>query len=740
MILLFCFMKKMTTPLVQVLQDSRCLPDDDFLVLCLATNVDKNFLVIEALAGTGKTTLLLDVIHRLDCDKCIVFSFSRTAVKVIKVRLVRQTGQWLKTQTFDSLFLHLNHKKVQGTEPTFQTYRDMVVESTEEDLEQFRCRTRNLNYQFCNIEYVFVDEAQDSPPEAFEFLNMCRKAGKQVVITGDRHQAIFRFMNTASLFDSVPKCHSIRHQLVISRRCIQAICDHVNTRFGLQMRSSRTDPYDNTNPLEVSIQCRLNSTMGQMYVHLVTLLNMKVIVNLSDDEGDSESKFYNAAYMEIMQKYGVTLEKAKDIFDFLKERSARMRGYFIVLSTAHRYKGDESDLSILAYDLDIDSVSDDSAEENLKYVACTRPRYGLLHTLIPHYIGVIDPLERLGKLFQKRVINVGINGVTQVASSFPVILMRMMADPRLRRFIQLATECYREHQLEWKPESGVHMKEHLNNCTGTNCTNLVGSACDVAVTWKLEQEAFRCRVLHVSVGTEELAASIDNDRKLKVMLKKELVSGALVNTYRKLIIRAKIRAILCRYLVVRYNFPLDGPMIRRGVFASACLQSYHICKSVLVFRQTVSQCCISDYNLLVNKCFSNMPPFLRDGTQWQALSVHGSLPNTPLMLKGAYDAMICDRSSSIHLFEVKCVRALRFCHFLQTMIYTAMCLVNMGSPVHYTTLWSLRDNCIYQLPSTKVRLVAQELLNNFEAFNVAISCKTDPQFYPKEYNVSEIAF
>jgi superfamily I DNA/RNA helicase len=164
----------MTTRVTSILQRSEYLSDADFITLCLATNAAcKNFIVIEALAGTGKTTLLLDVIRRLDLKRCLVLSFSRNAIRVIKVRLKKQTGDWIQSQTFDSLFLHLHGKKAKlaHQEPTFQTYRDMVVETTREDIQDFVCRTKEVNYAFSDFDYVFSDEAQVIPSDIACFSN-----------------------------------------------------------------------------------------------------------------------------------------------------------------------------------------------------------------------------------------------------------------------------------------------------------------------------------------------------------------------------------------------------------------------------------------------------------------------------------------------------------------------------------------------------------------------------------------
>lgn len=726
----------MTTRLVRALQHSKCVPEDDFLVLCLATNEDRNFLVVEAYAGTGKTTLLLDVIRRLDCEKCILLSFSRTAVKVARVRLIKQTGEWLTTQTFDSLFLHLHGARVRSESESsesasFQQYRDMVVQTTLEDLDQFVCRTRNARYHFRDIQYVFVDEAQDSPPESFQFLNLCREQGKCVIVTGDRKQAIFRFMNTASLFDVIPECHSVRHRLTVSRRCIQDICDYVNGRFGVSMRSTREYSSYCSEFLDVSFQCRLNSTMGQLYVTLMSTTAVKVKVNVAS--GESTDKFYEHAWSEIMLRYGVHQDRAREILSYMQERSARCRGPAITLTTVHRFKGDESDLTILASDLDIEHHSDDPTEENVKYVACTRPRYGLLQTTVPTYVGNPAPLQRLSTLFQARTLFPGTSSVSQVVNS-PVTLIRMMGTPGLREVVHTAYQSYRQRECTWSSNGPVGV--HPAKCRDPQCATLVGTACDVAVTWMLERKARQASVANVLAKYPEFAVSIKDDRKLHATLAQGIVSPEVVGVYKRMILRAKLLSLMGRYLVVRHSMHLHHPVVVRGVFGSAYLQSYVYFRSVLVFKREVSRCCVADFVNLAHSFQHDLPPLLRDATHWHAVSFHGAISSEPLTLRGTYDVVVYDKMGRTHVVEVKCVRHLKFTHFWQTLMYSVM--VNNGVTAHLSHVWSLRDNQLFTLPASSVASLSASVFAATEAFNRACSCKSDPQFYAKTYDATEL--
>lgn len=726
----------MTTPVVRILHHSNYLPDDDLITLFLATNVDKNFLVIEALAGTGKTTLFLDVIRRLDCERCIVLSFSKTAVKVIRVRLKQAEGTWLQSQTFDSLFLHLHGKRVQERieQPTFEDYRDMVVATTAEDLNNFICRTKHVNYAFQDFDYVFVDEAQDSPPEAYDFLNLCRRMGKHVIITGDQHQAIFRFMNTSNLFERIPSCHAVSHKLTVTRRCVQPICDYVNERFALTMSSVRTDRYDPRGYLNVSFQCRLNTTMGQLYVTILSTIMVRVEVNVAETEGESEDRFRKAALAEVCQRYGVTAERAEEILKLMQERSASCKGPSITLSTVHRYKGDESDLTVLAYDLDIDAVSDDVYEENLKYVACTRPRFGLLHTVRPRHIGDRGPLEKLAIMFRKRTISFSsVANVSQLVSS-PILLVRLMGDPTLRRYMSLVEDAYQRRSFHEKTER----TQHPPACRSSSlvCATLVGSACDVAIAWLLERQAYTSNVVNTFFHYPEFGVTTKLDRKLQATINAGKVDASVANVYRKLIVRLKTTALLCRYLVVRHGYQPHSSLIAPGIICATTLNNFSSSRSVLTLQREVPRCCVADYCNTMAEV--TLPPLLQDGHSWQAISIHSTVPDNPILLRATFDVVIYDKTGRTHILEIKCVKSLRFSHFWQSLMYAVLCQINGGTLVHHAYVYSVRDSTLVSLPSDSISAVSHELAANRDAFNCAILTRTDPQFYPKEYNPSDL--
>jgi hypothetical protein len=727
----------MTTRITAILQRSDYLSDADFITLCLATNTCKNFIVVEALAGTGKTTLLLDVVRRLDLKRCLVLSFARNAIRVIKVRLKRQTGEWVQSQTFDSLFLHLHGKKAKliHEEPTFQTYRDMVVETTVDDIRDFVCRTREVNYCFDDFDFLFIDEAQDSPPGSFHFLDLCRKHGKQIVITGDRNQAIFQFQDTVNLFDQIPRSLTVLHKLNTTRRLTQPLCDFANARWGLDMRSGRELKYKNDN-LDISIQCRLNRTLGQVYVHLLTTLAVHVKVNIeletNEDPDPTADKFRGAAWEEIQTKYGVNLDRAKEILVLLEERSHKCKGPWFVLSSVHRYKGDESDLTVLGPDVDVLTPGADVAEENVKYVAWTRARFGVLQLAVPGYLGDQQLMNRASNYIVRRALFRWPCNVSQMVRS-PVVVTAMMGNPHLRRAIDLVRACYQEHHLPLTPTP-------RHTC---DAKTLVGTACDVALCWYVERACFTHNA-QLLTDYPEFAMTVKSDKKIRTMIADNKIPHSTVQVYDRLLRRAKAAALLCKHLVVRHGFPLDHAVVVRGVLAHAVLQNFAHSRRVTVLKHLVypPKCCALDYRGIIGDCLANLPPILQDASQWQGVNIHGGTDiGEPQLLdmRGTFDVVIYDRHSVRHLLEFKCVQRLQFAHFWQTAMYSVLSTVNMGIHMHRTYVFSIRDRSLYELRQNHLAEMAQILSAHASEFNTAICCSPDTRFYPKEYDLNDLA-
>jgi len=93
----------------------------------IASNDTNKYVVIEALAGCGKTAMLTGLVKRInDKQACLLLSFTKQAVMIAKVR----TDDGLHVQTFDSLF--------------FQTVKHGLANGLDLDKTRPPTRTRHI--------------------------------------------------------------------------------------------------------------------------------------------------------------------------------------------------------------------------------------------------------------------------------------------------------------------------------------------------------------------------------------------------------------------------------------------------------------------------------------------------------------------------------------------------------------------------------------------------------------------
>lgn len=141
-------------------------------VLLLLMKKNK-YVVVEALAGCGKTAMLLTgLVKRINQKKAVLLlSVTKQTVTIAGVR----TDDNLHVQTFDSLFFQtVKHGLANGDDMdkntdayTYETFRDVSETLCENDLKTFVGKAAT-QYKMDKIEFILVDEAQDTPPQEDE--------------------------------------------------------------------------------------------------------------------------------------------------------------------------------------------------------------------------------------------------------------------------------------------------------------------------------------------------------------------------------------------------------------------------------------------------------------------------------------------------------------------------------------------------------------------------------------------
>jgi ABC-type cobalamin/Fe3+-siderophores transport system ATPase subunit len=86
---------------VHLIQEHGGMDTVDLVLFLMVLNQNNKYIVVEALAGCGKTAMLSGLIKRLPEKKGnLILSFTRQAITVARVRARKE----INVQTFDSLF------------------------------------------------------------------------------------------------------------------------------------------------------------------------------------------------------------------------------------------------------------------------------------------------------------------------------------------------------------------------------------------------------------------------------------------------------------------------------------------------------------------------------------------------------------------------------------------------------------------------------------------------------------
>ena len=716
----------------------------DLLLFLIIFNVAKKYIVVEALAGCGKTAMLSGLVQRLPEKKAILLlSFTRQAITVARLR----AGKHINVQTFDSLFYQtVKHGFVKEmgkdlTEKyTYESFRDLSETLSEEDLQDFVGKTSEM-YRLDNIQMIMVDEAQDTPPQALRILETFRQMGKTIVITGDRHQAIFEFMKTENLFDMIEPSQKVTHFLHTTKRCCAEVCSFVNQRFGLGMtpffQCENGNGPDSIN--EICVQALYNASLGKIYAKMLFTMNAPMEVMVS--EGESTQKFWDAVHHEVSRIYSVNLHKAKHIVEQRRRTLEKKHRAWLqtprewrlpmfVFSTVHHFKGGECDVTILADDLDI--YEKDSENERVKYVAASRARWGILSIRNFTWEGNAVARKRFRLAFLKCRENASRGTPPRVSSvsDLPTTVIPLIASPALDPF----TTLFREF-----------LRTNVPDCTlpkiRPELAMKVGSLVDILLGWKIESIARLHNVPEIHVASSEYTAHPLKDRKYARMKKEGLVPPDIHFELKRLIARMKIQATIGRYLVVHKHWPMMSPLIIRASLAKARLQSFVLCGNVGVLERTSLPLAAK---IRISQILSSekLPGILGTPQQWLCVNLQQHMiPNSFFFYRGSYDILIVDRQQTSHIIEVKTVRTIQPNHCLQALLYTIILYVSFGQrfPRRWQTyIYETHRNVLQPLnPEPLLRLASDNPLILPELDHV-LYAKLLPEFYNNHLSMDTI--
>jgi hypothetical protein len=731
---------------LEVLREHGRLDAVDQLVLMIVFNPDNRFLVVEALAGCGKTAMLMGLVKRINRKKAVLLlSFTNQAITVARLRMQRD-GRQLNVQTFDSLFYHaVRHSffkemamQMDTEAYTYETFRDMSEVLSEEDLADFVCQAQ-ARYRLEEIDYVLVDEAQDTPPQALSLLRVFRDMGKTVIVTGDRHQAIFGFMQARSLFDAIPAADKVVAHLCHTRRCCPEVVAALNARFGVGMVALDESHHRPAAANDVCVQALYNATLGRLYARLLFAVDAAATVDVAD--GSSSDKFWDAAYDETARIYGLPSRQAAAdaVAQRLAELGSRAGGkpapsLSLVFSTVHRFKGGECDVTVLAEDIrfgaEAASSSSGEEEERVRYVAGSRARWGILDLGEWRWIGHAGASRAFFEAFVAARFKAGLRGKPPRLAAVchgPASVMAFVACPGLRPWAEAVRGAW----------AGV--RAALLRAPDASAATWPAAAAPVVETlllWRLERMACLHGTPHVEVAFPELRARPSRDKRYARLRRAGAVDDALHREVGRRVARLKLMAAMGRALVVLEGWDAStSPLVRRCAHAKAMLASFVLSCNLLCLDAAGAPPADA-----VPRTTRALPGVLGRPGEWRSLCLKHAVPETPaLSFRGEYDVLVVDASCHSHLVSVKALQAVHPGHAMQALLCTltvGLCLPRGAGWSAY--LYETRRGRLAPLDPAPLLRLAHDRPGLVKDLEAVLSAKVTPRYYANDLAVDRL--
>lgn len=662
----------------------------DYLVWLAALNHDNaSFLVVRALAGTGKTDMLVRYVARLPRARTAVLllSFTRAAIRVANDRM----GVNIHTQTFDSLFYHVG-TKCAGAAPDldFEQYRELASGVACHVLSNYTAKSVRMS----EINDVLVDESQDSPPGAAEFLELLRRMGKTVVIVGDRHQSIFEFQGTTSLFDAIPPERTLSFTLRKTRRCRAGVVDYINRRFphlgGMEAAAPRTDECEAVT--RIVYQTRYNARLGRAYAELLFSLDLHMTFDAA--EGESLEKFEAAVREWARDTYRLTEEGAaiaiEDRRSFVQRLDTPTTLHF---ATVFRYKGDEADVTLLDADIRLEHAPPE--DNNLCYVAVTRARWGVFDLSVPGaYYGCL----RARDLARACLAEARVGSRARAASVAAGSLLTQVA-------LNTTLPAWDE-----SGETPVESYPHFPALT--------------LLCWDMERRA----PPGVTIEQPPLLSGVDpaNDSLYRDKVAAGLVPWDMHARIRARLVRLKWAALVGR-VAARRNLMR---VARRGAMAAGSLLLFSRTRRLPVLLNDEE-----DPDALASFPLDTHPGILGTPEAWAAVVFKSSVKSGNLRVRHTIEICVADREGLLHTIIPRFGRKLESVHSVHAHLAGLAQVINTELPVAHMRLTVYHNGTMHPmaLPSGP-----DDPAIDIEAVNAAVGADVCPVYYREaEFELKE---
>ena len=706
----------MTWPLLEVLVEHGVSTTTDLLCYAISTNADNRFLVVEAFAGCGKTTMLVELIRRMSVPQNILLlSYTNSATKVARRRLV-DAGIYIHSQTFDSMFYHaVSHAYPEYThtqDHDYQVYRDMASILTCDVLSLFECKARS-RYHLEDIGVVLVDEAQDSPPEAIHFLRRLQQLGKTVVCVGDRWQNIFSFQGACSLFDQISTSEKTILRMRHTRRCCPSLTYYIRHRFGVQIESNAPVPESFPETMVICVQARCNSTLAKLYARFLFAQSAPIAVDVA--QGESQERFEQALYEHVRMTY--RLDTEEDVREVIHHRqrvlaARKYKPLSYVFSTVHHYKGDECDITLLAGDIHLTTKSLVQEEEYVKYVAVTRARYGCAD------------------------------------------LDDMMYHGEMKAYEEYLARCTYDHAGKNMFSGVLHNDIHTHHLMGISdfmpvIESAKKQACGVAgpalvverhtrqiinmlFLWDvmhLARSEYGCAIEHISSDIAS-SRSVFRDYEYRRHVEEGNISVAHYQRTQRLLQEKRLQVMFARYLVLRGEWQIDQDECIQAASTAISLRTFHMTRNILELRPatTVLPCAAIRKVMCRRQWRQDLPPSPWRVALFSQPALQGRL-NANIMLECV---IVAGSQNTPYVLLPRLATHVVFRHFLYGIMLEQHLVQAFAPPPHSPVV------CISTLSQRHVVDTVQINDATWDNINKAISSKTYQSAYYKRRSAERI--
>ncbi len=229
---------------------------DEQRLICESVENGYN-VIVDAVAGSGKTRTILEMVARNPCTKFCVLLYSAGLKAETRKRLKDIDGH-------DNAFIHSFHSAVNHISPPCHNDEHLLAFILDDD-----CQTRIR--MFPTFDVLVVDECQDLTPLLLKvIMRLCHSQEKrpQIVILGDQYQCIYayngadaRYLTMANQILKMVAAPKTWHHLTLSTtfRCPKSHASFVNHNV---LQLNRLNVPDNA--IEGKIAYHAVDAFGQM--------------------------------------------------------------------------------------------------------------------------------------------------------------------------------------------------------------------------------------------------------------------------------------------------------------------------------------------------------------------------------------------------------------------------------------------------------------------------------------------